>query len=585
MAVGEEPSMQPRRRAPSNLSKNLIVGGMSILGVCLVVTLGHVRQAAHEYGRNVAQHESMLAQQLLEQFERDHPMGESKPHTQELVQADPLSIAELSDAEPMQQLLQLANRRKEDVREGGREKLADTERAAEHELSEPAAEDPAESSEPQTTDLADATDMDLDGSTEQQLRQLDDEMDRLSPIVGDSSATVEGDADDSAVLATHQARLEVLKQMAARTAKAIEQRKHKMLVKSIASELAKQLGAAKLSAPLLPVSLYEDDEEDLNTDSDITQQLAAVQSADSAAVTTTMLHSLVDQAKSEVLAELGPDTHGSSELDMLSSHPRKKLMPIESTPTQELAMLRGDDLTSELETKAADAIVHSIEHEVLAAHQAHHEPTQLAAVSKKVTEAPLAPLKTPKPTLPSKAPPAASPEVVVTHSSMVAEDELAKRVAGILAPTIGAHLTAKIMQNVEKDIERDEKGMSLRIESIAKAAAKESFDKAAATEAAAKAAEAAAAAKQPKVVTTVVHSPSTSTVTTIHGPASEVDKAVSTTVSGAVGSPVEVVAKPIHIDDDDEDLAEFDQSSKLALKRIDHIAENALLQRVHNGQA
>ena len=502
--------------------------------------------------------------------------------TDQLAAHDPLTISELADSVlstkqiTTQQLLQTADNRKEAARSS---RTADVEeRTSEMAVHDSLAEDPAEASEHtalrttllRTTQLAAVA----PSATETQLAELESEINTVQ-------ATGDPDDADRTTLALHETQLQILQQMIATTQKAIEARKSKLFAKQVASELSIQLKARGQQAPrrhklvpkpeAIPESLYtlpftkETDEE--------TQQLAEARPAQEAVTQELAMLSSGALAWNEPTLD---DESATQELDML--RPKASEAHAHEDKLRAKTEDKEDKTEQILEDQAANKIVESIEHDVLAARPL----AQLAAA------APAAPAITPKATAevdPSKLPPAATP-LVVTEQTQVNEDELAKRVADQLGPSIGATLTEQIMRHVQADIAKEEKDMESRIEDIAKDAASKSL--------------AVARSKFRKTTTDVVHTPTSTTTTIVKGDANFVYKPdplsitdadaagsattdtttvessgsvggpTTTTITGA-GAPVQIIAKPIHIDDEslgsfhdlpslDVDHAEFEHS-------------------------
>jgi hypothetical protein len=502
------------------------------------------------------------------------PLSISEVDSQ-LAAHDPLTISELAASvlstkqTTTQQLLQMADKRKE----AARDLSPDHERTSEMAVQDSLAEDPAEADASlRTTQLAARAPSD----TETQLAQLESEIHTVQ-------AADDADEADRTTLALHETQLQILQQMIATTQQAIEVRKSKLFAKAVAQELMVQLRevqthekhASKAASDEIPESLYtmpftkDTDEE--------TQQLAEVAST-SAEVPTQELAMLASSVHAWEEPALDDET-ATQELDMLRPEPAGK---------------KQASLEQKLEQKAADKIVDSIEHDVLAAR---------SSLPQLADAAPLAPAVSPV-AVPavdaSKLPPAAtSRPLIVTQSTQVNEDELAKRVAEQLGPSIGATLTAQIMQHVEADIAKDEKKLETQIEDIAKDAAAKSLT--------------AARAKLQKTTTNVVHTPTSTTTTIVKGPADAVDADVgakasdvsgtdstvasivsgaaagssttttitnsgaaggptTTTISG-VGAPVQVIAKPVHIDDESlSEEADQEEVEQMVLKQVEAIA-------------
>jgi hypothetical protein len=263
----------------------------------------------------------------------------------------------------------------------------------------------------------------------------------------------------------------------------------------------------------------------------------------------------------------------SPELPMLASKPssaRAQALDDEETSkvvTQELDMLRAQPTArseEELEARAAQNIVRTVEHEMLQA--PIHAPVlpQLASTNTSVVVAP-APVSThwakTNISIEVGPPPApVAPRTLIVHQQTAyPEDVLAKKVAALLSPTIGDRLTKQLMAKVATALTNDEAKVEKTITSAAAQAAKEAV-----ASAKAKALHAAQ-----KTVTTVHHTPESSVVTTVKGPADMVPDGTIAKARSEPGAPIEVLAQPVHIEDSPSSLLKQIESIAVEKHQVD----------------
>merc|ERR1711871_702682 len=525
MAVGEEATLLPTHasrcpksgaghHAASQRARRVAIGGLMLVMSCaLVGTLSHVSAGARYFGMQAAQKQAAATQQLYEYYEQLLDQTNEHPIEKPAVRAsDPLEVTQLDEDTP--------------------KPVSETEQKL-----KPAV---------QTQQLAEAKE-DTDGvsrsesALEKQIAEAEEELSDGEDDLPEQQllATVGEQDDDEKKLAVHQHSLKVLRQMLESEKLAEKQTKHRLMVKAIAKEVMAQIHSLQARKKQETKQLatvddttteqlfeannaraYDLHEEISRLEHPTTEELYEANRANEHVlgdeITALSQHSPCEQEllQLEPKDDVSVHTQALGMLKELITKAKKEVISEEQGATESRALKTADgaqfqslDEDDETIAEPSDAALSALVRSELSA-----EP-KAKATSKKAKKAKQAAGKKGgnKIATEAKAPPAvakpvvAAPKVTVSSSSdgKTAEDALAKKVSEALEPSIGKQLTAQIMQQVEKSIEKNERHLETEIKDAAVEAAKRAID------------DKKAVAPAQEVTTTVEHGKNGVTTTTV----------------------------------------------------------------------